>query len=118
MTIYDISAPHDLRGPMGKPSMTTDEIDYFLADPRADEDVKALVLLDVQPQGYRPEGRDWKVVLRAEGPDGTLRELEITVQATSVGLRDRINDIAPGAWREKFAEDPPANLFANYEPRL
>ena len=57
MTIYDISYPHDLRVPMGKPSMTTEELDAFLADPGADDDMKRHLLLDVQQQGYEPKPR-------------------------------------------------------------
>jgi hypothetical protein len=55
MTIYDMTYPRDLRGPMGKPTMTTEEVDSFLADPNADEDMKRLVLLNVQQQGYQPK---------------------------------------------------------------
>jgi hypothetical protein len=60
MTIYDISAPHDLRVVLNKPAMTTDEIDAFLADPDADPDVKRLLLLDVQPQGYDEAQSDYE----------------------------------------------------------
>jgi hypothetical protein len=55
MTIYDISYPHDLRVPMGKPSMTTEEVDAYFADPGADDDMKRLLLLDVQRRGYEPK---------------------------------------------------------------
>ena len=30
MTVYDISNPHDLRVVLGKPSITTDEVDSFI----------------------------------------------------------------------------------------
>lgn len=58
MTIYDISYPHDLRVPMGKPSMTTEELDAYFGDPGVDDDMKRLLLLDVQHQGYKqaPQG--------------------------------------------------------------
>ncbi len=46
--IYDISHPHDLRVPMGKPLMNTEEIDAYLANPDADPDMKRVLLLDVQ----------------------------------------------------------------------
>lgn len=53
---YDISAPHDLRDVFGKPQMTTEEIDTFIADAQADPAVKLRLLEDVEPQGYGPQG--------------------------------------------------------------
>jgi hypothetical protein len=55
MTIYDISYPHDLRVPMNKSAITTEELDAYFADPNADEDIKRMLLLDVQQQGYQPK---------------------------------------------------------------
>ena len=54
--IYDITHPHDLRVALGKPSITTDEVDSFLADADADPAVKLRLLEDVEPQGYGPQG--------------------------------------------------------------
>jgi hypothetical protein len=51
--LYDISYPHDLRVLFNKPTMSDEEIDTYLEDPRADPDLKQQLLLDVQPQGYR-----------------------------------------------------------------
>ena len=56
MTVYDISAPHDLRVALGKPSITTEEVDSFIADAEADPAVKLTLLEDVEPQGYGPQG--------------------------------------------------------------
>jgi hypothetical protein len=53
---YDISTPHDLRVVLGKPHMTTEEIDSFVADADADPAVKLRLLEDVEPQGYGPQG--------------------------------------------------------------
>jgi hypothetical protein len=53
---YDISAPHDLRVVLGKPHMTTEEIDAFIADAEASPAVKLRLLEDVEPQGYGPQG--------------------------------------------------------------
>ena len=39
---------------MDKPSMTTDELDAYFADPNADPDIERMLLLDVQAQGYTP----------------------------------------------------------------
>jgi hypothetical protein len=55
MTVYDISNPHDLRVVLGKPSITTEEIDSLIADADADPAVKLRVLEDVEPQGYGPQ---------------------------------------------------------------
>jgi hypothetical protein len=50
---YDMLSAHDLKSAMGnRPGMTTDELDEYFSDPAADPDVKRLLLLDVQPQGY------------------------------------------------------------------
>ena len=54
--IYDITAPHDLRIVLSKPSITTEEIDAFIADVDADPAVKLRLLEDVEPQGYGPQG--------------------------------------------------------------
>ncbi|HEX4484150.1 MAG TPA: hypothetical protein VH081_10220 [Solirubrobacteraceae bacterium] len=54
--IYDISHPHDLRVVLSKPSITTEEIDAFIADVDADPAVKLRLLEDVEPQGYGPQG--------------------------------------------------------------
>lgn len=54
--IYDISAPHDLRVVFGKPNITSDELDAFIADAEADPAVKLRLLEDVEPQGYGPQG--------------------------------------------------------------
>jgi hypothetical protein len=54
--IYDITTPHDLRGVLGKESITTEEIDAFIADVDADPAVKLRLLEDVEPQGYGPQG--------------------------------------------------------------
>jgi hypothetical protein len=102
---------------MLKPYMTAEEIDAFLADPQGDEGIKGLLLLDVQPQGYQPQSIDWVIVLRDEQPDGTVREAKFTIRALAVGLRERINEDAPGLWRERFGEDPPANMTVNFPPR-
>lgn len=53
---YDITAPHDLRGVLNKPHITTEEVDAFLADKDADPAVKLRLLEDVEPQGYGPQG--------------------------------------------------------------
>jgi len=50
--IYDISHPYDLRVALGKPTMTTDEIDRFLGDPEGDPEVRRQLLVDAQGQGY------------------------------------------------------------------
>jgi hypothetical protein len=50
--IYDISHPYDLRVTLGKPTMTTAEVDCFLKDPDADPDIKRRLLVDVEQQGY------------------------------------------------------------------
>jgi hypothetical protein len=42
---YDISYPHDLRVPFNKPTMSDEEIDAYLEDPRADTDLKQQLLL-------------------------------------------------------------------------
>jgi len=52
MTVYDISAPHDLRVPMGKPLMTTEELDAYFANSDADPDIARILLHDVERQGY------------------------------------------------------------------
>jgi hypothetical protein len=54
--IYDITTPHDLRGVLGKESITTEEIDSLIADVDADPAVKLRLLEDVEPQGYGPQG--------------------------------------------------------------
>jgi hypothetical protein len=54
--IFDISAPHDLRVVLNKPSITTEEVEAFIADPEADPAVKLRLLEDVEPQGYGPQG--------------------------------------------------------------
>jgi hypothetical protein len=54
MTIYDISHPYDLRLVLNKPAISTEELDWFLADPAADPEVKRQLLADVQRQGYKP----------------------------------------------------------------
>jgi hypothetical protein len=54
--IYDITTPHDLRVVLGKPSITTEEVDSFIADADADPAVKLRLLEDVEPQGYGPQG--------------------------------------------------------------
>jgi hypothetical protein len=54
--IYDIATPHDLRGVLGRESVTTEEIDAFIADVDADPAVKLRLLEDVEPQGYGPQG--------------------------------------------------------------
>jgi hypothetical protein len=54
--IYDITTPHDLRVVLGKPRITTEEVDSFIADPDADPAVKLRLLEDVEPQGYGPQG--------------------------------------------------------------
>jgi hypothetical protein len=54
--IYDISNPHDLRIVLGKPSITTEEVDAFIADVDADPAVRLRLLEDVEPQGYGPQG--------------------------------------------------------------
>ena len=56
MTVYDISQPHDLRAVIGKPSITSEEVDSFIADAHADPAVKLRLLEDVEPQGYGPQG--------------------------------------------------------------
>jgi hypothetical protein len=53
---YDITTPHDLRVVLGKPSITTEEVDSFIADADADPAVKLRLLEDVEPQGYGPQG--------------------------------------------------------------
>ncbi len=53
---YDITAPHDLRGVLNKPHITTEEVDALLADVDADPAVKLRLLEDVEPQGYGPQG--------------------------------------------------------------
>jgi hypothetical protein len=50
-------------------------------------------------------------------PDGTVREVEFDLSATHAEVRARINEIAPGAWRAKFGEEPPGDINVNYEPR-
>jgi hypothetical protein len=50
--LYDISHPHDLRITLGKPSISTTEIDQFLDDPAADPQVQRQLLADVEAQGY------------------------------------------------------------------
>jgi hypothetical protein len=50
--LYDISHPHDLRVTLGKPSISTAEIDQFLEDSAADPEVKRQLLADVEAQGY------------------------------------------------------------------
>jgi hypothetical protein len=55
MTVYDISNPHDLRVVLGKPSITTEEVDSLIADADADPAVKLRLLEDVEPQGYGPQ---------------------------------------------------------------
>jgi hypothetical protein len=50
--LYDISHPHDLRVTLGKPSISTTEIDRFLDDPAADPQVQRQLLADVEAQGY------------------------------------------------------------------
>jgi hypothetical protein len=50
--LYDISHPHDLRVTLGKPSISTTEIDQFLDDPAADPQVQRQLLADVEGQGY------------------------------------------------------------------
>jgi hypothetical protein len=52
MTVYDISSPYDLRTEFKKLSMSTGEIETFLADPDANPDVKYKLLRDLQQQGY------------------------------------------------------------------
>ncbi len=52
---YDITAPHDLRGVLGKESLTAEEVDSFIADADADPAVKLRLLEDVEPQGYGPQ---------------------------------------------------------------
>jgi hypothetical protein len=54
--IYDITHPHDLRGVLNKPSITTEEVDAFIADADADPAVKLRLLEDVELQGYGPQG--------------------------------------------------------------
>jgi hypothetical protein len=54
--IYDVTTPHDLRGVLGKESLTTEEIDALIADVDADPAVKLRLLEDVEPQGYGPQG--------------------------------------------------------------
>jgi hypothetical protein len=54
--IYDITTPHDLRGVLGKESITTEDVDSFIADADADPAVKLRLLEDVEPQGYGPQG--------------------------------------------------------------
>jgi hypothetical protein len=49
---FDISAPHDLRTALNKPTIATEEIDAILADPDFDSELKEQLLLDVVPQGY------------------------------------------------------------------
>jgi hypothetical protein len=58
VTVYDISAPHDLRVALKKPVINTAEIDSMLADPDADEAVKRQLLADVEPQGYQRPRRE------------------------------------------------------------
>jgi hypothetical protein len=53
---YDITTPHDLRDVLGKESMTTEEIESFIADVDADPAVKLRLLENVEPQGYGPQG--------------------------------------------------------------
>jgi len=53
VTLYDISAPYDLRVALKKPVISTTEIDSMLADPAVDEAVKQQLLEDVEPQGYQ-----------------------------------------------------------------
>jgi hypothetical protein len=53
---YDITHPHDLRGVLNKSSITTEEVDAFIADVDADPAVKLRLLEDVEPQGYGPQG--------------------------------------------------------------
>jgi hypothetical protein len=50
--LYDISHPHDLRVTLGKPSISTTEIDQLLDDPAADHQVQRQLLADVEVQGY------------------------------------------------------------------
>jgi hypothetical protein len=54
--IYDITHPHDLRVVLNKPSITTEEVDAFIADAHADPAIKLRLLEDVEPQGYGPQG--------------------------------------------------------------
>jgi hypothetical protein len=49
---FDISAPHDLRTALNKPTIATEEIDAILADPEFDSGLKEQLLQDVVPQGY------------------------------------------------------------------
>ena len=50
--VFDISAPHDLRTALKKPTITTEEIDAILADPDSDSRLREQLLQDVLPQGY------------------------------------------------------------------
>ncbi len=54
--IYYISHPHDLRVVLNRPTISTEEVDSFLADVDADPAVKLRLLEDVEPQGYGPQG--------------------------------------------------------------
>jgi hypothetical protein len=54
--IYDITTPHDLRGVLGRESISTEDVDSFIADADADPAVKLRLLEDVEPQGYGPQG--------------------------------------------------------------
>ncbi len=54
--IYDISTPRDLRGVLGKKSITTEDVDSFIAHADADPAIKLSLLEDVEPQGYGPQG--------------------------------------------------------------
>jgi hypothetical protein len=49
---FDISAPHDLRIALNKPTIATEEIDAILADREVDSELKEQLLQDVLPQGY------------------------------------------------------------------
>jgi hypothetical protein len=49
---FDISAPHDLRIALDRPTINTEEIDAILADQEVDPQLKEHLLLDVAPQGY------------------------------------------------------------------
>lgn len=63
------------------------------------------------------EERDWNVHLISEQPGGTIREVEFEVRASHAEVRKRIDELAPGVWREKFGEDPPSNMSVNHEPK-
>jgi hypothetical protein len=78
--LYDISHPHDLRVTLGKPSISTAEIDQFLADSAADPEVKRKLLAEHRSAGIpRP-------IKRYESVLGLIPEIEKTIGSPLKGL--------------------------------